>query len=50
MKILSPTNTVLDSLDAARRYLESPTSYKCGLQYPLIVEKVYFIEILEEYF
>lgn len=37
---LSPTNAILDSFDAIRRYLESPTSCKCGLQCPLIVEKV----------
>ncbi len=36
----SPTNAILDSLDAVRQYLESPTSCKCGLQCPLIVEKV----------
>jgi hypothetical protein len=28
-------------LDAVRQYLESPTSCKCGLQCPLIVEKVF---------
>ena len=36
----SPTNAILDSLDAVRRYLESPTSCKCGLQCPLVVDKV----------
>ena len=36
----SPTNAILDSSDAVRRYLESPTSCKCGLQCPLIVDKV----------
>lgn len=36
----SPTNAILDSMDAVRRYLESPTSCKCGLQCPLIAEKV----------
>jgi hypothetical protein len=38
---LSPTNAILDSFDAIRRYLESPSSCKCGLQCPLIVEKVF---------
>jgi hypothetical protein len=38
---LSPTNAILDSLDAVRQYLETPTSCKCGLQCPLIVEKVF---------
>ncbi|CAF1144781.1 unnamed protein product [Adineta ricciae] len=38
---VSPTNAILDSLDAVRRYLESPSSCKCGLQCPLIVEKVF---------
>jgi len=38
---LSPTNAILDSFDAIRRYLESPTSCKCGLQCPLIVDKVF---------
>ncbi|CAF1335786.1 unnamed protein product [Adineta steineri] len=38
---LSPTNVILDSLDAVRRYLESSTSCKCGLQCPLIVDKVF---------
>ncbi|UJR31513.1 hypothetical protein I4U23_019002 [Adineta vaga] len=38
---ISPTNTILDSLDAVRLYLESPTSCKCGLQCPLIVDKVF---------
>jgi hypothetical protein len=28
-------------LDAVRQYLETPTSCKCGLQCPLIVEKVF---------
>ncbi|CAF4452636.1 unnamed protein product, partial [Adineta steineri] len=37
--IFSPTNAILDSLDAVRRYLESSTSCKCGLQCPLIVDK-----------
>ena len=37
---LSPTNAILDSFDAIRRYLELPNSCKCGLQCPLIVEKV----------
>ncbi|CAF1363511.1 unnamed protein product [Adineta steineri] len=38
---LSPTNAILDSLDAVRQYLETPTSCKCGLQCPLIVDKVF---------
>ncbi|CAF3203966.1 unnamed protein product [Rotaria sp. Silwood2] len=38
---LSPTNTILDSLDAIRQYLETPSSCKCGLQCPLIVDKVF---------
>ncbi|CAF1336847.1 unnamed protein product [Rotaria sp. Silwood1] len=38
---LSPTNTILDSLDAVRHYIESPTSCKCGLQCPLIIDKVF---------
>ncbi|CAF1934971.1 unnamed protein product [Rotaria magnacalcarata] len=38
---LSPTNVILDSLDAIRQYLETPTSCKCGLQCPLIVDKVF---------
>ncbi|CAF5148951.1 unnamed protein product, partial [Rotaria sp. Silwood1] len=37
-----PTNTILDSLDAVRHYIESPTSCKCGLQCPLIIDKVVF--------
>ena len=37
---LSPTNAILDSLESIRRYLEMPNSCKCGLQCPLIVEKV----------
>jgi hypothetical protein len=37
---LSPTNAILDSLEAIRQYLETPTSCKCGLQCPLIVDKV----------
>ena len=28
-------------MDAVRQYLETPTSCKCGLQCPLIVEKVF---------
>jgi hypothetical protein len=36
----SPTNAILDSFDSIRRYLELPTSCKCGLQCPLIVDKV----------
>ncbi|CAF0961368.1 unnamed protein product [Rotaria sordida] len=38
---LSPTNIILDSLDAVRHYIESPTSCKCGLQCPLIIDKVF---------
>ncbi|CAF3801701.1 unnamed protein product [Rotaria sp. Silwood1] len=38
---LSPTNIILDSLDAIRQYLETPSSCKCGLQCPLIVDKVF---------
>ncbi|CAF3229583.1 unnamed protein product [Rotaria sp. Silwood2] len=38
---LSPTNTILDSLDSVRHYIESPTSCKCGLQCPLIIDKVF---------
>ncbi|CAF3230329.1 unnamed protein product [Rotaria socialis] len=38
---LTPTNVILDSLDAIRQYLEMPTSCKCGLQCPLIVDKVF---------
>ena len=38
---LSPTNELLDSLDVVRRYLETPSSCKCGLQCPLIVDKVF---------
>lgn len=42
---VSPTNAILDSFDAIRRYLELPNSCKCGLQCPLIVEKVRCDEI-----
>ncbi|CAF1377903.1 unnamed protein product [Rotaria sordida] len=38
---LSPTHVILDSLDAIRQYLETPSSCKCGLQCPLIVDKVF---------
>ncbi|CAF0814152.1 unnamed protein product [Didymodactylos carnosus] len=38
---LSPTNTVLDSYESVRRYLETPSTCKCGLQCPLVVEKVF---------
>ncbi|CAF2803909.1 unnamed protein product [Rotaria sp. Silwood2] len=38
---LSPTHVILDSLDAIRQYLETPSSYKCDLQFPLIVDKVF---------
>ena len=41
LKTSSPTNVILDSLDAVRQYLETPTSCKCGLQCPLIVDKVF---------
>ena len=37
----SPTNVILDSLDTVRQYLEASTSCKCGLQCPLIVDKVF---------
>ncbi|CAF1096674.1 unnamed protein product, partial [Adineta ricciae] len=38
---VSPTNVILDSLDTVRQYLETSTSCKCGLQCPLIVDKVF---------
>ncbi|CAF0775386.1 unnamed protein product [Didymodactylos carnosus] len=38
---LSPTNTVLDSYESVRRYLETPSTCKCGLQCPLVVDKVF---------
>ena len=42
---ISPTNAILDSLDSVRQYLENPTTCKCGLQCPLIVEKVFNFDL-----